>query len=304
MIFIDLFGNPPPQELIDEGVELTTQLIALSLDERSDFIDKHSDYWGKLSVHYFNLSHGKCWYTEAKDSASIYHMDHFRPKKRIIELKEKNEDGNKEIVEIPLRNIKEIRAEIVGKGEDGHQENMKPPYTGIDKNFVDICKKLDKDSQKQKINQGSEYQCARKEVDNFVQGDRDRLLQLRSEAQKMGFSDEYTRNISWVSMIICTLTLLYMIIVEAAKVLTKLYAIPILLLAAFLLVFFALLGKDYTCIKRWRTYIMTAIEECDRELLDRSQNQTVSCNSSDAPNSPQNDIVDKKFLLKIRKLLK
>ena len=37
---------------------------------------------------------------------------------------------------------------------------------------------------------------------------------------------------------------------------------------------------------------MTAIEECDRELLDRSQNQTMPCNSSDAPNSLPNDIVD------------
>lgn len=36
MIFIDLFGNPPPQELIDEGKRLTDQLMALSPDQRAD----------------------------------------------------------------------------------------------------------------------------------------------------------------------------------------------------------------------------------------------------------------------------
>lgn len=95
MIFIDLFENPPSQELIDEGVELTRQLKALSPDERNDFIDKHADYWGKLKEHYSDLSNGKCWYTEANDSASIYHMDHFRPKKRVIALDPKEVSGIK-----------------------------------------------------------------------------------------------------------------------------------------------------------------------------------------------------------------
>lgn len=95
MIFIDLFENPPSQELIDEGAELTRQLKALSPDERNDFIDKHADYWGKLKEHYSNLSNGKCWYTEANDSASIYHMEHFRPKKRVIALDPKEVSGIK-----------------------------------------------------------------------------------------------------------------------------------------------------------------------------------------------------------------
>lgn len=88
MIFIDLFGNPPPQELIDEGTELTRQLMELPPEERSQFIDDHSDYWSKLKPYYSELSNGKCWYTEAKDISSIYHMDHFRPKKKTITLKD------------------------------------------------------------------------------------------------------------------------------------------------------------------------------------------------------------------------
>ena len=86
MIFIDLFRNPPPQELIAEGEELTRQLMALPPDQRNDFIDQHADYWGRLKEYYIELSHGKCWYTEAKEKASYYHMDHFRPKKQPKEL--------------------------------------------------------------------------------------------------------------------------------------------------------------------------------------------------------------------------
>ena len=87
MIFIDLFGNPPSPELIAEGEKLTRELIALAPDQRNAFIDQHDDYWGKLKKHYMDLSYGKCWYTEAKETASHYHMDHFRPKKKPKKLK-------------------------------------------------------------------------------------------------------------------------------------------------------------------------------------------------------------------------
>ena len=87
MIFIDLFGNPPSQELIDEGAELTRQLMALSEEDRDAFIEKNKTYWGKLKEHYKKLSSGKCWYTEAIDISSHYHMDHFRPKKETKALK-------------------------------------------------------------------------------------------------------------------------------------------------------------------------------------------------------------------------
>lgn len=87
MIFIDLKHNPPSQTLIDEGNRLTAELMALTPSERSDFIDRNSAFWGKLKDFLGKLSDGKCWYTEAKDVASIYHVDHFRPKKSTLPLK-------------------------------------------------------------------------------------------------------------------------------------------------------------------------------------------------------------------------
>lgn len=87
MIFIDLLHNPPPNELIEEGKELTEQLKNLPPEQRDAFIDKNQAYWGKLKDHYKALSFNKCWYTEAREDASHCHMDHFRPKKKTIELK-------------------------------------------------------------------------------------------------------------------------------------------------------------------------------------------------------------------------
>ena len=86
MIFIDLFSNPPSPELIAEGEQLTKELMQLPPEQRDDFIDQHANYWGKLKEHYIKLSHGKCWYTEAKEIVSHFHMDHFRPKKKPIKL--------------------------------------------------------------------------------------------------------------------------------------------------------------------------------------------------------------------------
>ena len=39
MIFIDYKNNPPSEELIEEGKELTQQLLALPEDKRKEFIE-------------------------------------------------------------------------------------------------------------------------------------------------------------------------------------------------------------------------------------------------------------------------
>lgn len=87
MIFIDYKNNPPSEELIEEGKELTQQLLALPEDKRKEFIEQNKSYWGKLKDHLASLSYGKCWYTEAHDIASVYHVDHFRPKNETKKLK-------------------------------------------------------------------------------------------------------------------------------------------------------------------------------------------------------------------------
>ena len=87
MIFIDLLNNPPDDNVIQEGKRLTEELKKLPDNEKTQFIKDHDEFWGDLREYYSSLSHGKCWYTEAKELASPYHMDHFRPKNAVDTLK-------------------------------------------------------------------------------------------------------------------------------------------------------------------------------------------------------------------------
>jgi hypothetical protein len=55
---------------------------------RNDIIDRNSALWGELKEWLLRLSHGKCWFSEAKDCFSHWDVEHYRPKKSA-----KDEDG-------------------------------------------------------------------------------------------------------------------------------------------------------------------------------------------------------------------
>lgn len=48
---------------------------------RNKIIDDNSAVWGELKEWLLGLSHGKCWFSEAKDCFSHWDVEHFRPKK-------------------------------------------------------------------------------------------------------------------------------------------------------------------------------------------------------------------------------
>jgi uncharacterized protein (TIGR02646 family) len=48
--------------------------------KREKFINKCSGVWKALRDPLLAMSHGKCWYSEAPDTVSDWHVDHFRPK--------------------------------------------------------------------------------------------------------------------------------------------------------------------------------------------------------------------------------
>jgi uncharacterized protein (TIGR02646 family) len=86
MIYIDLENNPPPNEWITKATKLTQKLIAEpDLQEKKKLIDSNSTVWGEIKTHLLSLSHQKCWYSEAKEKFSYYHVEHFRPKKRALD---------------------------------------------------------------------------------------------------------------------------------------------------------------------------------------------------------------------------
>jgi len=51
-----------------------------SLEDKLKFINSNP-IWKGLESSLKVLSHGKCWYSEARELFSYYHVDHFRPKK-------------------------------------------------------------------------------------------------------------------------------------------------------------------------------------------------------------------------------
>lgn len=94
MIYLNLLNNPPDDDWIKKAQLLTNQLIAEKDDEkRKELIDKKASIWGELKDHLLNLSHNKCWYSEAKEAFSHYHVDHFRPKKRAIDMNKEDKGG-------------------------------------------------------------------------------------------------------------------------------------------------------------------------------------------------------------------
>lgn len=82
-------GSAPPKDWLDEAETLTEKLknapddkarIALIFANRKLWRDKRLLNW------LTELHHRKCWYSEAKESVSPYHVDHFRPKGRAAQM--------------------------------------------------------------------------------------------------------------------------------------------------------------------------------------------------------------------------
>lgn len=79
-------NGTPPDSWIAEAETLKQKLCdAANEDERKQIIDENKTFWRDRRIHQWLLDqfHNKCWYSEAADSVSPDHVDHFRPKGRI-----------------------------------------------------------------------------------------------------------------------------------------------------------------------------------------------------------------------------
>jgi len=87
--FINLDGKEPDEVWRREAKTICDQLeTAQTKSERDKIIDDHSALWGDLKPWLLELSKGKCWFSEARDSFSHWDVEHYRPKKTA-----KNLDG-------------------------------------------------------------------------------------------------------------------------------------------------------------------------------------------------------------------
>ena len=57
---------------------------------RSDIIENNKELWSEIKAELAKLSNDKCWYTESKQQGADTDVDHFRPKKRVAEVKDKD----------------------------------------------------------------------------------------------------------------------------------------------------------------------------------------------------------------------
>jgi hypothetical protein len=48
-------------------------------DDRKKYIKDNAALWSALREHLLEMSHNKCWYSEARESVSRFQVDHFRP---------------------------------------------------------------------------------------------------------------------------------------------------------------------------------------------------------------------------------
>jgi len=87
MRYINLDDYTPLQDWIDRAKALSDKLATKTPEERAKFINDNSSIWTELKEDLLKKSHGKCWYTEAHDIASHYHVDHFRPKNKTVGLR-------------------------------------------------------------------------------------------------------------------------------------------------------------------------------------------------------------------------
>jgi uncharacterized protein (TIGR02646 family) len=89
-------SDSPPKDWLEEAERLTEQLKkATSAKKRQKIITENEKHWRKDVFRDWLIDqfHRKCWYSEAKESVSSYHVDHFRPKGRVTELDGSNRTG-------------------------------------------------------------------------------------------------------------------------------------------------------------------------------------------------------------------
>jgi len=82
MIYVFQDEAKIPQAWLTKVATLQAELEGLATaEERKALINKKSSaVWGKIKDELLEMSHGKCWYSEAPDAVSDWHVDHFRPK--------------------------------------------------------------------------------------------------------------------------------------------------------------------------------------------------------------------------------
>lgn len=94
MRYIPLKDNSPDPAWLAKASVLFAKLVAAQDSAaRNVIIDKNTKIWGELKVWLLELSHGKCWFSEAKDCFSHWDVEHYRPKKNAKDIDGTEHEG-------------------------------------------------------------------------------------------------------------------------------------------------------------------------------------------------------------------
>src|SRR5688572_23209318 len=81
MRHISLRTRTPDAGWVERADALADQLRnAADATARYEIIDRNRAFWGELKQWLLGLSHGKCWFSEAKDCFNHWDVEHYRPK--------------------------------------------------------------------------------------------------------------------------------------------------------------------------------------------------------------------------------
>ncbi|WP_316850683.1 HNH endonuclease family protein [Pedobacter agri] len=94
MIFIDITKYKPSKEWLVKA-QAVKDLVKAETDYRKklEIIEKHKALWGELKEDLRSLSNNKCWYSESVDASAHSHVDHFRPKGKVVEKNKTEREG-------------------------------------------------------------------------------------------------------------------------------------------------------------------------------------------------------------------
>lgn len=93
MRHIPLLTRPDAKWLAKAEALLDRLKLAADAESRNKIIDDNAAVWGDLKQWLLELSHQKCWFSEAKDCFNHWDVEHFRPKKSARDLDGTEHDG-------------------------------------------------------------------------------------------------------------------------------------------------------------------------------------------------------------------
>ena len=83
----------PPADWLAEAEAASAALAEAKTDaEREAIIEAKQKMWrdDRIRTWLLELFHNKCWYSEAQEAVSAYHVDHYRPKGRVTDVARAN----------------------------------------------------------------------------------------------------------------------------------------------------------------------------------------------------------------------